>query len=79
MKERHRPNIIPDRYSGKVLWREYYRHFESCKRANSWDDEEAATYLAASLQGNALRVLGEKSAGGHEYSYADGATVEEEV
>ena len=70
-RKRHRPNIVPDRYSGKVLWREYHRHFESCKKANSWDDDEATTYLAASLQGNALRVLGEKTEGGKEYSYAE--------
>ena len=39
--KRHRPNIVPDRYSWKVLWIEYHRNFESSKRANGWDDEEA--------------------------------------
>ena len=61
-----RPNITPDRYSGKVLWKEYYRHFESCREVNRWNDEQAARYLAASLQGDALRLLGDS---GQQYTY----------
>ena len=58
-----RPNITPDRYSGKVPWKEYYRHFESCRVVNQWNEAQAASYLVASLQGNALRLLGDVPAG----------------
>ena len=61
-----RPNITPDRYSGKVLWKEYYRHFESCREVNLWNDEQAVRYLAASLQWDALRLLGDS---GQQYTY----------
>ena len=53
-----RPVINPDRYEGKVPWREYRTHFESCKVANGWTDEKASTFLAACLKGPALGVLG---------------------
>lgn len=58
-----RPNITPDRYSGKVLWNEYFRHFELCRLLNQWNEEQAASYLVAGLQGNALRLLGEMPTG----------------
>ncbi len=58
-----RPNITPDRYSGKVLWKEYFRHFESCRIVNQWNEEQAVSYLSASLQGNALRLLGDVPTG----------------
>lgn len=60
-RNNRRPNITPDRYSGKVLWREYHRHFESCREVNEWNEEQSARYLSASLQGNALRILGDAS------------------
>ena len=63
-----RPTITPDRYNGKVLWDEYYRHFEACKKVNQWTEEEATEFLAASLQGEALRVLGD---GSKRFTYTD--------
>ena len=55
----HRPTITPDRYKGKVLWTDYHRHFEACKKVNQWSNEQAAEFLAASLQADALRILGD--------------------
>ena len=52
-----RPYIVPDRFNGKVPWNEFYGHFESCRRVNQWNDEQAAEFLAASLQGDAVRIL----------------------
>ena len=52
-----RPRIVPDRFSDKQPWVDYKEHFESCKLVNGWDDEEASVFLAASLQGPALKVL----------------------
>ena len=66
LEQNRRPNITPDRYSGKLLWKEYHRHFESCRDVNQWNDEQAASYLTASLQGNALRILGDS---GQKYTY----------
>ena len=54
-----RPSIVPDRYNGKVPWSEYHGHFESCRRVNNWTDDQAAEFLAASLQGDAVRILGD--------------------
>ena len=53
-----RPNIIPDRFSGKTPWRDYQHHFEACKLANEWSDAHAKIFLAAGLQGAAIKVLG---------------------
>ena len=53
-----RPNITPDRFDGKTPWKDYRRHFEACKLANGWNDNQAAIFLAASLKGMALKVLG---------------------
>ena len=66
-----RPHIVPDRYSGKVLWNEYFGHFESCRIVNRWDNNQAAEYLAASLQGDALRILGDNVQRGRRPSYAE--------
>ena len=30
-----RPNIVPDRFSGKTPWRDYKQHFEACRLANN--------------------------------------------
>ena len=57
IKASGRPRIVPDRFGGKQPWVDYKVHFESCRIANKWDDEEAAVFLAASLQGPALKVL----------------------
>ena len=69
-RNNRRPNITPDRYSGKVWWREYHRHFESCREVNGWNEEQSARYLSASLQGNALRILGDASPG-HKRTYGE--------
>ncbi|XP_038046798.1 uncharacterized protein LOC119721005 [Patiria miniata] len=53
-----KPNICPDRFSGKVPWKDYKAHFQACCVANGWKDSQAAVFLAASLQGQALKVLG---------------------
>ena len=70
-KRSSRPRIVPDRFGGKQPWIDYREHFESCKLANGWDDEEAAVFLSASLQGPALKVLlhhGEGEKKRHSYS-----------
>ena len=46
-----------------MLWKEYFQHFESCREVNEWDEEQAAAYLVASLQGNALRLIGDAHTG----------------
>ena len=66
-----RPNIVPDRYSGKVPWSEYQGHFESCQLVNRWDEEQSAEYLAASLQGDALRVLANGNLRGRKHTYQE--------
>ena len=55
--KRQRPLLVPDRYDGKSAWRDYHHHFQACKEVNGWQDEEAASYLMASLQGEALRCV----------------------
>ena len=66
-----RPSIVPDRYNGKVPWSEYHGHFESCRRVNNWNDEQAAEFLAASLQGDAVRILGDVAHRCNELTYGE--------
>ena len=68
-----RPKIIPDRFNGKQPWIDYREHFASCKLANGWSDEEAAIFLAASLQGTALKVLvnGQDNGQRQQYKYRE--------
>ena len=66
-----RPNIVPDRYNGKTSWRDFLQHFEACKFANEWTDEQAKVFLAASLQGTAVKVLGNTSASSGEMTYSE--------
>ena len=56
----NRPTIMPDKYDGTSDWKEYVAHFKSCQDLNSWSDKEAAKFLAASLRGQALRLLEEQ-------------------
>ena len=39
-----RPTITPDwymyMYTGKVIWNNYYQHFEACKKVNQWSEEQ---------------------------------------
>ena len=65
-----KPNICPDRFNGKVPWKDYKAHFMACYVANGWDDEAAKVFLAASLQGPALSVLGCQTEG-KRYSFKD--------
>ena len=70
-RKSQRPNIIPDRYNGKVPWKEYFRHFQSCREVNQWSDEQSASYLAASLQGTALRILGDRCTSENKPTYGE--------
>ena len=54
---RERPMIMPDRYAGKTPWQDYHQHFEACREINGWGEKQAARFLAASLQGSAMRVV----------------------
>ena len=47
----------PADYDGTQSLRDYLRHFERCSVANGWSKEEAAVFLAASLRGEAQKVL----------------------
>lgn len=66
-----RPNIVPDRYNGKIPWNEYFGHFDSCRLVNRWDESQSAEYLAASLQGDAVRILGDSAKKGRQHSYVE--------
>ena len=63
-----RPNIIPDRFNGKTPWRDYKRHFKACRLVNGWTDSHAKVFLAASLQGEAIKVLASE---GNNATYAE--------
>ena len=65
------PTSPPDRFNGKTPWKDYREHFEECRLANNWTDEQAAVFLAASLQGPALKVLSHKDGEGKKYSYQE--------
>ena len=54
----HRREVIPEKYNGKTGWDTYVLHFEACKNLNSWSETEAASWLAASLTGEAVLALG---------------------
>ena len=49
----------------------YYGHFESCRSVNRWNDVQSAEYLAASLQGDAIRILGEGAYWGRKLKYEE--------
>ena len=52
-----RKEVIPDKFSGRMPWADYRRHFEVCKELNGWSDQDAGQYLATRVQGPALKVL----------------------
>ena len=52
-----RKDVLPDKFSGKMPWADYQRHFEVCKELNGWNDYEAGQFLATRVQGPALKVL----------------------
>ena len=66
-----KPNIIPDRFDGRVPWGEYLSHFEACRMANGWDNEQSRIFLAASLRGPALKALGNKAGNSSSLSYQE--------
>ena len=66
-----RPNIIPDRYNGKTPWRDYLTHFQACKCVNGWTESQAKVFLATSLQGIALKVLGKGTCNAGSQSYSE--------
>ena len=52
-----RKEVIPDKFSGRMPWADYRRHFEVWKELNGWSDQDAGQYLATRVQGPALKVL----------------------
>lgn len=58
----YRKQRDPDKFDGeKVEWPDYFKHFETVSEWNRWSNEEKAMQLGMSLQGEALRVLGDLS------------------
>lgn len=53
----HHRDVLPEKFAGKIPWKDYYRHFIVCMKLNGWNDNEAGQYLASRLQGAALKVL----------------------
>lgn len=66
-----KPNVSPDKFDGRTPWRDYLSHFEACKVANNWGDDQAKVFLAASLRGSALKILGSKAADTSRIAYQD--------
>ena len=52
-----KPVKNPADYDGTQSLRDYLKHFERCSVVNGWSKEEAAVFLAASLRGEAQKVL----------------------
>jgi hypothetical protein len=50
--------IKPATYDRTIACQDYYSHFEACADLNGWTEKSKGTYLALSLRGNALGVLG---------------------
>lgn len=48
----------PISFDGSGLWESYYAQFEIVATLNNWNDHQKAAYLATSLKGPALAVLG---------------------
>lgn len=46
--------VHPREFDGKTSWRTYRLHFEAVARANCWNTELKALYLAPYLRGTAL-------------------------
>ena len=66
-----KPNIIPNKFDGRVPWRDYARHFEACCLANNWGEEEAKVFLSASLRGPAIKVIGGPNVDVHNLAFKD--------
>ena len=52
-----KPIKFPADFDGSQSLRDYLRHFQHCSVLNGWNEEEAAVFLAASLRGEAQKVL----------------------
>ena len=49
----------PEKFDGKSNWRDYRAQFNIVARLNGWDEAAKASFLASSLRGPALEVLGD--------------------
>ena len=49
----------PEKFDGKSNWRDYRAQFNIVARMNGWDEAQKASFLASSLRGLALEVLGD--------------------
>ena len=56
--ERPRREVQPEKFDGKKSWANYKIHFDACKNLNRWSDQEACTWLATCLTGDAVQALG---------------------
>ena len=56
--EHKRPIQKPPSFDEKSLWEPYIAQFEIVAGMNQWNDEQKGNYLATSLKGSALTVLG---------------------
>ena len=45
-------------YGGATTWDAYFAQFQIIAQVNNWNDGEKAAFLASSLKGQALTVLG---------------------
>ena len=52
----------PVKYDGRTPWESYLAQFDIASQINGWDEEEKAAFLATSLTGPALAVLGNLTA-----------------
>ena len=53
-----RPLQKPMPYDGSTTWEAYFVQFEIIAEVNGWDEHEKTAFLASSLKGKALSVLG---------------------
>ncbi|CAB4011553.1 Retrovirus-related Pol poly from transposon 412 [Paramuricea clavata] len=61
VRDAEAPNKLlqkPTTFDGTTLWESYYAQFEIVAQLNKWNDFQKAAYLATSLKGPALAVLG---------------------
>ncbi|KAK3731179.1 hypothetical protein QZH41_006962 [Actinostola sp. cb2023] len=56
-----RPKVRPTTYNGSSSWEDYAAQFQLVAEINNWDYVTKASYLAISLSGPALSVLGDLS------------------
>ncbi|KAK3724018.1 hypothetical protein QZH41_008917 [Actinostola sp. cb2023] len=56
-----RPKVRPTTYDGSSSWEDYAAQFQLVAEINNWDYVTKASYLAISLSGPALSVLGDLS------------------